>query len=101
MPGRVGTHLAATGRAQQLTPWGLAGGGPGKPAGGEVIRASGERHPLWKGILAVGKDDVLVISSGGGGGHGPATERGADRLNADVLEGYVTVVGALRDYGVG
>jgi N-methylhydantoinase B len=81
-------------------PWGLAGGGPGKPAGGEVIRASGERRPLRKGILAVGKDDVLVISSGGGGGHGPASERGADRLNADVLEGYVTVEGALNDYGV-
>jgi N-methylhydantoinase B len=80
-------------------PWGLAGGGAGKPAGGEVIRASGERYPLRKGILAVGKDDVLVILSGGGG-HGPASERGADRLNADVLEGYVTVEGALSDYGM-
>jgi N-methylhydantoinase B len=77
----------------------LAGGGAGKPAGGEVIRASGERYPLRKGILAVGKDDVLVILSGGGG-HGPASERGADRLNADVLEGYVTVEGALSDYGM-
>ncbi|MBR1172744.1 hydantoinase B/oxoprolinase family protein [Bradyrhizobium sp. KB893862 SZCCT0404] len=81
-------------------PWGLAGGAPGEPAGGEVIRASGERHPLRKGVLAVGRDDRLVISSGGGGGHGPASEREADRLNADVLEGYVTVAGALRDYGV-
>lgn len=81
-------------------PWGVAGGGPGKPAGGEVIRASGDRQPLRKGVLAVGRDDVLIILSGGGGGHGLASDREIDLLNADILEGYVTLEGALRDYGV-
>lgn len=81
-------------------PWGLVGGGSGEPAAGEVIRATGERHQLRKGIMNLAMDDVVVISSAGGGGHGPAIEREVARIVADVEEGYVTFEGAFRDYGL-
>ena len=37
---------------------------------------------------------------GGGGGYGDPRERDPERVRADVLEGYVSVAGARRDYGV-
>lgn len=81
-------------------PWGLAGGGPARTAGGEVRRASGDVDVLRKGKMEMAPDDVVVISSGGGGGHGPAHQRDVARVLRDISEGYVSVEGAERDYGV-
>lgn len=81
-------------------PWGLAGGGPARTAGGEVRRASGDVDVLRKGKMEMASDDVVVISSGGGGGHGPAHQRDVARVMRDISEGYVSVEGAERDYGV-
>jgi N-methylhydantoinase B len=81
-------------------PWGLAGGGPARTAGGEVRRASGEVDVLRKGKMEMAPDDVVVVSSGGGGGHGPAHQREVARVLRDISEGYVSVEGAERDYGV-
>jgi len=38
--------------------------------------------------------------TGGGGGYGPAFERDPAQVQADFLNGYITVDGARRDYGV-
>jgi N-methylhydantoinase B len=38
--------------------------------------------------------------TGGGGGWGDPTERDPEMVRNDVLDGYVTVEGAQRDYGV-
>jgi N-methylhydantoinase B len=81
-------------------PWGLAGGGAALTAGGEVMRASGDRSVLRKGKMEMECDDVVVISSGGGGGHGPAYERAPAHVMNDIAEGYVSVEVAKRDYGV-
>ncbi|MBV5270961.1 MAG: hydantoinase B/oxoprolinase family protein, partial [Afipia sp.] len=81
-------------------PWGLAGGGAAQTAGGEVMRAAGDRSVLRKGKMEMESGDVVVISSGGGGGHGPAYERDPARVLRDVMEGYVSVEAAERDYGV-
>ena len=81
-------------------PWGLAGGGAAKTAGGEVKRASGENSVLRKGKMEMAHDDVVVISSGGGGGYGPAWQRDVARVLRDISEGYVSVEAAKQDYGV-
>lgn len=81
-------------------PWGLAGGGAAKTAGGEVRRASGENSVLRKGKLEMSHNDVVVISSGGGGGYGPAWQRDVVRVLRDISEGYVSVEAAEQDYGV-
>ncbi len=81
-------------------PWGLAGGGAAQTAGGEVMRASGDRSELRKGKMEMECNDVVVISSGGGGGHGRAFERDPARVMCDIAEGYVSIDAAERDYGV-
>ena len=48
----------------------------------------------------VGAGDVLVNNSGGGGGWGDPFVRDPALVLEDVLDGYVTVEGAARDYGV-
>ncbi|MEW6121934.1 MAG: hydantoinase B/oxoprolinase family protein [Pseudomonadota bacterium] len=81
-------------------PWGLAGGGAALPAGGTVRRAAGEAGVLRKGRLQMESGDVVVIRSGGGGGHGPAFRRDPERVLADIREGYVSLEAAARDYGI-
>src|SRR5207253_1428666 len=46
------------------------------------------------------KDERFLLRPAGSGGYGPPWERPAERVADDVLDGYVTVEGALRDYGV-
>ena len=43
---------------------------------------------------------VLFAQSGGGGGWGPPLERDPLLVRADVIDEYVTIEGARRDYGV-
>ncbi len=83
-------------------PWGTAGG-----MGGGAARAilnpgrDGERvlKPLSDGNR-LKRGDILRIETGGGGGRGHPYDRPADLVLRDVLEGYVSVASAARNYGV-
>ena len=83
-------------------PWGLFGGKPAK-TGGVLIHRPGKAEPefhlkttsMW---LETGTRVELLSAGGGGRGH-PAL-RPAERVLEDVRQGYVTVEGARRDYGV-
>jgi N-methylhydantoinase B len=46
------------------------------------------------------RGERFLLQGAGGGGYGPVTERSVARVVDDVLDGYVTVEGARRDYGV-
>jgi N-methylhydantoinase B len=81
-------------------PWGLAGGGAAQSPGGEVLRASGERSMLRKGQMAMERNDVVTILSGGGGGYGHARDRDPALVMHDIAEGYVSKETASRVYGV-
>jgi N-methylhydantoinase B len=50
-------------------------------------------HPVRKGTL-------VFAQSQGGGGWGDPLERDPDRVREDVLDEYISIEGALRDYGV-
>jgi N-methylhydantoinase B len=50
-------------------------------------------HPMAPGA-------VVDMRTGGGGGFGNPLERDPERVRADVRDGFVTVEGAARDYGV-
>jgi N-methylhydantoinase B len=54
------------------------------------------RVPFWE----TGVNAVLRYVTAGGGGWGEALEREPERVMRDVRDGYVTVAGAARDYGV-
>jgi N-methylhydantoinase B len=54
------------------------------------------RVPVWK----TKPNTVFRYLTNGGGGFGKAIEREPDRVKRDVRDGYVTIEGAARDYGV-
>jgi N-methylhydantoinase B len=46
------------------------------------------------------RGDILLLETGGGGGHGDPLERPARQVLQDVLDGFVSIDAARRDYGV-
>jgi N-methylhydantoinase B len=54
------------------------------------------RQPLWRTQPLA----LLRYISNGGGGWGDPLEREPDRVKVDVRDGYVSIEGAARDYGV-
>src|SRR5581483_7501461 len=82
-------------------PWGLAGGAAGATTSA-AIRRNGEAIalPAKCEYFPLAKGDVETVRTAGGGGFGPPCERDAERVRADVAEGYVTREAACERYGV-
>ncbi|MBS1890705.1 MAG: hydantoinase B/oxoprolinase family protein [Actinobacteria bacterium] len=80
---------------------GARGGHPGAPARQFLRRADGGVEPLpgW-GELNLAPGDTVYAISTSGAGYGPAWEREAWRVLADVREGWVTPEQAEEVYGV-
>jgi N-methylhydantoinase B len=81
---------------------GIAGGRPGSPnrlmvrAGGPAVHEVGEKA----GYIQHEAGECYEYHYGGGGGWGDPLDRPAERVLDDVLDEYVSVEGARRDYGV-
>jgi N-methylhydantoinase B len=81
--------------------WGFNGGRPGlknyvsiqshSRADYEIIKSAGES-------LETG--DRVQVTAGGGGGYGPPLERDIEKVRLDVMNGYVSIDSAIKDYGV-
>lgn len=86
---------------RRFLPYGLAGGAEGTPSlnqldpGGPGERTLESKPNL---VLAAGSRHRHVTA--GGGGHGHPFTRDPARVRDDVLDGKVTLEGAVRDYGV-
>jgi N-methylhydantoinase B len=81
---------------------GMAGGKPGSP-NRLVVRAGGPHaHEVGDtaGYIAHEAGESYEYHYGGGGGWGDPLERPAETVLEDVLDEYVSVEGARRDYGV-
>jgi N-methylhydantoinase B len=80
-------------------PWALEGGEPGTVNGASLRAPDGTLRPFSKVTrLAVPRDGVVTLRTGGGGGYGPAAERDPRAVHADLREGYVTAHAARRSY---
>ena len=83
-------------------PWGVAGGMQGG-TGRAIVNAGTpqerELAPLSDGTVLC-RGDILLLQTGGGGGHGHPFDRPAERVLQDVRDGFVSVEAARRDYGV-
>src|SRR5680860_431344 len=95
-------RLSMRGDKHRVAPYGWEGGEPGR-TGRMVVRSpAGEERslPSRVGDVALQAGDIVRIERAGGGGMGSPAQRDVDDLARDLQEGYVTVDGALRDYGV-
>jgi N-methylhydantoinase B len=83
--------------------WGVQGGLPGLPHG-ITLKRSGETEGQWLGAAfsdePVSKGDSFSRPTSGGGGFGDPLERDPDAVREDVIDGYVSLYRAERDYGV-
>jgi N-methylhydantoinase B len=87
---------------RSITPgWGLFGGRDA--VGPDVVVDPGganERHLLKTNGLKLEPGTTFELRTGGGGGFGEARERDPERVRADVCDGFVSIEGAERDFGV-
>jgi len=81
-------------------PWGVRGGGPGKPGEVEIRRVSGEIQRVLKGDHPLYTGDLVFVRTGGGGGYGLPHERDIRSVVSDVRQGYVSLEAARGEYGV-
>lgn len=80
--------------------YGLFGGRPGTLGATTLLRDGAETVLSSKGSYEVGEGDVVSIRISGAGGCGEPRDRDPEAVRRDVLEGYVSVEAAARDYGV-
>ncbi|MGK6317271.1 hydantoinase B/oxoprolinase family protein [Neorhizobium sp. DT-125] len=81
--------------------WGSNGGKPGMP--GQLIVNRGtpqERHLGKIDVLTVNAGDTVTFLTPGAGGWGDPAARDPQAVLKDVVNGFVTVEAAARDYGV-
>lgn len=93
--------VSLRGERQRFRPWGTQGGEPAPPCRWELVRedGQGERLPA-KHVLSIRAGQALHYWSTGGGGYGPPSDRDAERVLADVLDGRVSAEAARKLYGV-
>ena len=82
------THFSATG---------LDGGGSGAP--GEYLVNNSVR-PQPKAVYSVSSGDRVQLNPAGGGGYGNPLLRPVEMVLSDVVNGYVSLEAAEREYGV-
>lgn len=94
--------LSALGDGEKFGPWGWAGGRDARP--NRFVAAPGTDHELNIGMyrtnLLVPAGTLLDCFQPGGGGFGDPFTRSIDYVIEDVVDGYVSLAGAARDYGV-
>lgn len=95
--------VSVLGDRRKFTPWGVHGGGPGE--GNEVVFYL--QGKPWRPPMATKADKVLLrrgdrveFYTPGGGGYGDPRTREVERVEGDVLDGYIDVETAEKVYGV-
>jgi N-methylhydantoinase B len=81
--------------------WGLFGGADA--VGPDVAVNPGradERHMLKVNAHPMAPGSIVHMQTGGGGGFGAPRERDPERVRIDVLDGFVSLEAARREYGV-
>lgn len=81
-------------------PPGIFGGKPGGVSSVDIYRDGDKQEIGGMANSHFQYNDVLTVISAGGGGYGNPLERDIQLIEEDVARGYVSIEGALRDYGV-
>lgn len=88
-------------RARSIT-WGIEGGLPSNPHGVWLNKGSDDERFLGSvfASVSIGPGDTFTRPSAGGGGYGDPLQRETNAVLEDVIDGYVSVERAAKDYGV-
>jgi N-methylhydantoinase B len=82
------------------SPWGLLGGGEGRPNGVTIRLPDGSVRHVGKATrVFLPRGARLELATGGGGGYGSAADRSAEEVESDLREGYITPDHAEVQYG--
>jgi len=82
-------------------PFGLLGGKAGAAAAVKLTTPDGAtRHLPGKGAFSAPAGSVIEMITPGSGGSGPVAARDRAAIGRDLLDGYVSVAAAQRDYGI-
>lgn len=92
------TNVSMVADRDKIRPYGLFGGGGGLPNIHAGRFPDGSEHTIAAEKVPAGT--ITIQRTSGGGGWGDPRERDRDSLEWDVLNGYVSVEAAKRDYGV-
>ncbi len=90
------TSIAVQAGRYKYPPRGLFGAEPGAKARFLVNEQSGDPS----GLTLCQAGDVIQFSSAGGGGYGDPLQRDPQAVEADVINGYVSIEKARENYGV-
>jgi N-methylhydantoinase B len=90
------TSIAIQAGRYKYPPHGLFGAGPGAGARFVVNEQTGDPS----GLTLCLPGDVIQFASAGGGGYGDPLQRDPQAVEADVVNGYVSIEKAREDYGV-
>jgi N-methylhydantoinase B len=85
---------------QKFPPYGLFGGKPGGLGRTVLNPGPGERVVHGKASREFAYGDVISFQQAGAGGYGDPLEREPGRVLEDVLDDYVSIEAARREYGV-
>jgi N-methylhydantoinase B len=86
---------------QRYPPWGLNGGKPGMTSA-NLMKLPDEDSLKPVNVIRhlVPAGTVAVVATAGGGGWGDPLQRDPEKIRWDVIEGYVSLDAAKREYGV-
>jgi N-methylhydantoinase B len=90
------TSIAVQAGRYKYPPRGLFGAGPGSGARFMVNEQTGDPS----GLTLCQPGDAIQFDSAGGGGYGDPLQRDPQAVEADVVNGYVSIEKARDDYGV-
>ncbi|WP_323013160.1 hydantoinase B/oxoprolinase family protein [Devosia sp.] len=85
----------------RMAPWGFEGGHPGALVAAIINEGRPDARPVTKGLpLNLAKGDTVTLRMPGGGGFGDPFKRDEAAVLHDAEQGFISIEGAARDYGV-
>lgn len=94
-------HITTSQERSKCLPWGFEGGGEGY--GNRVVIDPGlESETIIQKCTnrPVKANSLVSVQTGGGGGYGDPLKRAPEKVQLDVVRGYVSVAAAAEKYGV-